>query len=179
MLGVARDSIAHGLREGRPLTVDSSSFPPALRSERASFVTLHLGGELRGCIGGFEARDPLVVDVAKRGYDAAFNDPRFPALSEEEREGLQIDISILRPFEELHPASEQELIEMLRPGIDGVLIEEGALRATFLPAVWEQLREPRDFLRHLKDKAGIPPDRWSSRIRVSRYEVDHISEGER
>ncbi len=178
LVKVARDSIEHGLRAGGPLAVDTSSFPPSLQALRASFVTLHLGGELRGCIGGFEADDPLVVDVAKHAYDAAFRDPRFPVLSEAEREGLEIDISVLRPFEELHPASEEELLEMLRPDIDGVLIQEGALRSTFLPAVWKQLPEPREFLAQLKLKAGIPARHWSSRIRVSRYEIDHISEGE-
>ncbi len=178
LLEVARDAIAHCLREGEPLGADVDSFPPALRANRASFVSLHLGGDLRGCIGGFEASDPLVVDVAKHACDAAVRDPRFSVLTEAELAELEISISVLGPFEELHVVSEEELLQILRPRVDGVLIEEGALRATFLPSVWEQLPEPRDFLMQLKKKAGIPPDHWSSRICVSRYEVDHIGESE-
>ncbi len=171
---MAHDSIAHGLEHGAPLDVDPSEFPAVLRAPRATFVTLRSEGELRGCIGGFEPRDPLVKDVARRAYDSAFHDPRFPALAEPELAGLNIEISILHPFERIHPASEEELLSMLRPGIDGLLIEDGALRATFLPSVWKELREPRAFLQHLKRKAGMAPDHWSKAMRVSRYTVDLI-----
>jgi len=166
---VARASIEHGLRTGRPLAVDTARYPPPLREPGASFVTLNEHGQLRGCIGSLEAIRPLVEDVAHNAYAAAFSDPRFPPLRASELPDLDLHISVLSPATPMQFDSEQDLIRQLRPGVDGLVLEDGYHRGTFLPAVWESLPEPREFLQHLKLKAGLPPDYWSDTIRVSRY----------
>ena len=179
LLQVARASIEHGLAHGRPLAVDPGRHPPPLAEPGAAFVTLHRGGRLRGCIGSLEAYRPLVVDVAENAYAAAFRDPRFPPLAPEELEDLAIEISVLGPPEPLPAAaSEAEAAAMLRPGVDGVILELDGRRGTFLPAVWEQLPDPVLFLRHLKAKAGLPPDGWSPAIRLWRYTTESFGEDE-
>ena len=158
LLELARSSIAHGLRHGRAEKVDPASFEPALQCVLASFVTLERDGHLRGCIGALEARQPLVADVAEHAFAAAFRDPRFSPMAAEELAGLDIHISVLSPSERLPIEDEEELLGVLRPGIDGLIISDGVHRATFLPSVWASLPEPRDFVAHLKRKAGIAPE---------------------
>lgn len=174
LLHVARASVEHGLREGEPLAVDPAAYEAELRDPRATFVTLHVGGELHGCTGTLSPVRALVVDVAENAFAAAFRDPRFPALRWSELPDLDVHISLLGPHEPLCFASERELLEQLRPGLDGVVLEEGAHRGTFLPAVWETLPEPREFLAQLKRKAGLAPHHWSERVRVWRYTVESI-----
>ena len=173
VLQLARDSIRKGLC-GEMLAVHATDYPEPLRQLRATFVTLHVDEKLRGCIGTLEARQALVEDVVSNAYGAAFHDTRFPALTWPEYKRLDIHISILSPPEPVQFASEADLLAQLRPQVDGLIIEEGAYRGTFLPSVWEQLPEPREFLRHLKHKAGLPPDYWSSAIRVQRYTAESI-----
>ena len=91
-------------------------------------------------------------------------------------EGLHIEISVLTPAPPLSFGSEQELAAMIEPGRDGLILEEGFARGTFLPSVWESLPKPVDFLRHLKRKAGLPEDYWSDRLRVSRYRTESFGE---
>ena len=173
LLQLAGESIKKGLC-GETLAVRAAGFPEPLRALRATFVTLHIEAQLRGCIGTLEARRTLVEDVASNAYGAAFRDPRFRALTWSEYERLDIHISILSLPEPVQFSSEADLLAQLRPQVDGLIIEEGFYRGTFLPSVWEQLPEPREFLRHLKHKAGLPPDYWSSRIRVQRYTTESI-----
>lgn len=171
---VALASIRHGLTEGRSL--DPGSFPmdhPFSR-DGAVFVTLYRDGELRGCVGSFEAKRALVLDVAHNAYSAAFMDYRFPPVSEAEVEGLDLHISLLTPLEPL-PANERgELLASLRKGKDGLLLEDLPHRATFLPQVWESLPEPEDFLGELLMKAGLSRDHWSDTIRFHRYAVEEF-----
>ena len=175
LLDVAGYAIRAGLRTGRSWLPDPLAYPEALRALRAAFVTLRRQGELRGCIGGLEAVQPLVVDVAAHAFAAAFRDPRFPPLEERELADLDLHISILNPPEPLAFGSEEELLAALRPGVDGLILEEGPCRGTFLPGVWESVCEPREFLRELKRKAGLAPDHWSEAIRVQRYTVEAVS----
>jgi AmmeMemoRadiSam system protein A len=176
LLRLARQSIEHGLSTGRPISVDPRQYAARLAEQGAAFVTLHRKGTLRGCIGHLEAIQPLVLDVAENAFAAAFRDPRFAPLTEPELADLAIEISVLSPSEPLACASEEELLRMIEPGRDGLILEDGAARGTFLPTVWESLPQPRDFLRHLKRKAGLPPDHWSDQIRVSRYRTESFSE---
>jgi len=169
LLSVARHSILEGLQQGQPMPVQIDDYPPQLQQLRASFVTLNIGGQLRGCIGTLEAHQPLVLDVAHNAFAAAFKDPRFLPLSQPEYEQLEIHISILNPAEEMTFSSEQELIGQLRPGIDGLIMQEGQQRGTFLPSVWQQLPEPKQFIQHLKHKTGLPADYWSPDLRIWRY----------
>lgn len=173
LLQLAGDSIKKGLC-GETCVIQAADYAEPLRVLRATFVTLHVDEKLRGCIGTLEARRTLVEDVVSNAYGAAFRDTRFPALTWPEYERLDIHISILSLPEPVPFSSEADLLAQLRPQVDGLIIEEGFYRGTFLPSVWEQLPDPREFLRHLKHKAGLPPDYWSSRIRVQRYTTESI-----
>jgi AmmeMemoRadiSam system protein A len=166
---IARRSIEHGLRANAPLDVEPGDYPPPLCERGASFVTLRLEGELRGCTGMLEATRPLVCDVAHNAFRSAFGDPRFPPLRDDELPRLDVHVAVLSPLEPLPAETEQGLLRALRPGIDGLVLREGARSATFLPAVWESLPEPEDFLGRLREKAGLPFRYWSPSLRFERY----------
>ncbi len=178
LLDVARRSIAWGLEHGSPLVVEPDRFPKALRTRRASFVTLTAEGRLRGCIGALEASRALVCDVAHNAYAAAFRDPRFAPLAAQELAAIRIKIAVLTPPQPLAVGSEAELLTALRPGRDGLVLQEGSHRATFLPAVWATLPEPREFLHQLRRKAGLDPDHWSADLRLQRYETIEMAEAD-
>jgi uncharacterized protein len=177
LLEVAWGSIRHGLRCGVPLELQPLEFEATLRELGASFVTLRISDELRGCTGTLEAVRPLVEDVAHNAFGSAFRDSRFAPLGPEEFPGLNLHISILDPPERLAVASEEELLRVLHPGKDGLVLEEGVRRATFLPGVWEQLPAPGDFVGQLKQKAGLPLDHWSPTLRLFRYATREIEGG--
>jgi len=174
LYSVARHSILEGLEKGQPLDVKVKSYPDELQELGASFVTLHQGGELRGCVGSLEFFRPLVKDVAHNAFAAAFRDGRFMPLEAEEFENLQIRVSVLSSPELLEVASEEELLRTLRPGTDGLIIKDGDKRATFLPSVWESLSTPELFLGQLRAKAGLPQAHWSDTLEVRRYTVKEI-----
>jgi hypothetical protein len=170
LLELARASIEHGLAHGCPLSIDVAALSDDLRQPGATFVTLRSAdGALRGCIGSLEARRPLALDVVENAHAAAFRDPRFAPLQGRELEGLRVHLSLLSAPVPLPVASEADLLARLRPGIDGLVLEDGARRATFLPEVWEQLPQPRDFVRQLKRKAGLGGDDWPQTLRFQRY----------
>ena len=172
LLNVVKDSIQSGLANNGPKEIDATEFDPILRERRATFVTLRLNGELRGCIGSLNAYQPLVEDLSDNAYSAAFKDPRFPPLSASELAKLEYHISILTEPASIDFTSEANLIEQLRPHKDGLVLSEGNNQGTFLPSVWEQLPDKISFLQHLKLKANLPADYWSDHIEVSRYEVE-------
>jgi len=169
LVSVAKQSILHGLQHDQPMPIQLANYPSELQQQRASFVTLNIDGQLRGCIGTLEAHRPLVLDVTHNAFAAAFTDPRFLPLSQPEYEQLEIHISILNPAEEMSFTSEQDLIKQLRPGIDGLIMQEGQQRGTFLPSVWQQLPQPEQFIQHLKLKAGLPNNYWSADLQIWRY----------
>lgn len=175
LLALAKNSIRHGLQHATPLSIDPIAYSEALRQWRASFVTLLKQGALRGCIGHLEATRPVVLDVVENAFAAAFGDPRFPALAADEFPLLTIHISILSAAEPITFTSESELIEQLQPGVDGLILETGMQRGTFLPTVWSQLPDPKAFLRQLKLKAGLSANYWSEEIKVSRYTTETFS----
>lgn len=172
LIGIARDSVSSGLDAGRPCDVNLEQCSPTLRLERATFVTLEIDKQLRGCIGSLEAHRALALDVAANAWSAAFRDPRFTPLSVVEADGLAITISILSPHQPMSVEDENHLLAQLRPGIDGLVLEEDERRATFLPSVWASLEDPRAFLSQLRRKAGMPSDYWSERMRFKRYTTD-------
>ena len=150
----------------------------ALVAHAATFVTLKREGELRGCIGSLDPIRPLGIDVRENAIAAAFRDPRFPPLSAVEYQTTSVEVSLLSSRERIAVASEDELRVCLRPGLDGVILEYGSHRATFLPQVWEAFADPRTFLAALKCKAGLPEDFWSPLVNVSRYRVTKWTESE-
>lgn len=182
LLKIARDAISstieHGRGEGeqafQPL---EEKFPdigniPELQEERATFVTLTIDGDLRGCIGMLEACRPLAEDVVENARAAAFRDPRFAPLSIEEFGQLKIHISVLSAPEELFFESEADLLAQIRQDVDGLILQDGGRRGTFLPSVWADLPNKELFLMHLKMKAGLPSNYWSDTLRVFRYTAE-------
>jgi len=173
LLKLARASIASKL--GLP---EAASLQPGWLDEPgATFVTLTRHGELRGCVGTLEAYRPLGIDVRENATAAAFHDSRFAPLARAEFDEVRIEVSLLSPGEPILAASEAEALAALRPHIDGVVLEYGRHRSTFLPQVWEQLPEPAEFLAHLKRKAGLAADFWTKELRLSRYTVSKWKEG--
>lgn len=177
LLQVALAAIEAGLETDARPSGKPEPLTPALAARRACFVTLKRKGDLRGCIGSLAPVTSLVEDVANNAWSAAFRDPRFPALAADELEDLEIGISVLGPCQTLAFASERELLDGLRPGVDGLILQDGRHRGTFLPSVWESLPKPEDFLAHLKLKAGLPVDYWSETLEVQRYTTTSFAAG--
>jgi len=150
--------------------------PDWLDAAGAVFVTLTEAGQLRGCIGSLEAHRPLGEDLEHNARAAAFGDPRFPPLKHAELPRVRVEVSVLTPATPMACSDEADALRQLRPGVDGVILEHGWHRATFLPQVWEQLPEPRVFLAHLKQKAGLAADFWANDVRLSRYGVEKFKE---
>lgn len=169
LLGLARESIDYGFDNKAPLPVHLDELPAALAEPAATFTTLRLAGALRGCCGRLEAAEPLATDVAHSAFTAAFRDPRFEPLQRDEFAAINVEVSVLTPMEPMQVNDEADLLELLQPGVDGLVIAEGWRRATFLPKVWESLPEPRQFLGQLKLKCGLSQDYWSSRLEFLRY----------
>ena len=169
LLQLTQASIQHGLQTGKPLKVNLQNYSAELTQPSATFVTLERHAQLRGCIGMLEPVRPLVEDIAANAFAAAFRDPRFPPLTSAEFADLELHISILSPAQPMRFESEDDLIWQLRPGIDGLILHDGFRRGTFLPSVWAQLPDPSQFLRHLKQKAGLPAEYWSETLQVERY----------
>ena len=178
LLQIARASISAALGAD-PAPGPQARAPAAeeswLRESRASFVTLIQGGELRGCVGTLEAQRPLAADVAENARAAAFQDTRFKPLMLEEFARTDIEVSLLSAPKRLRFEDHADLIARLRPGVDGVILEQGdeksGKHATFLPQVWEGLPDPEQFIAHLKQKAGIPQNASTQSCRVRRYTV--------
>ena len=175
LLDVAARSISIGLKTGHRPKLDLRTFHPRFGQPAASFVTLTRDTRLRGCIGSLEAKRPLVADIAWNAYASAFEDRRFKPLASEEFEHLALSISILTAPQPMAFDSEENLLHQLRPGIDGLTIQEGPRRATFLPQVWEQTADPIQFIQHLKTKAGLAADHWSSEFSAWRYQTDSFA----
>lgn len=175
LLEIADRSIRHGLTSDKPLTINPSQEPPALMQKGASFVTLKTANkQLRGCIGSAMAHQPLAVDVMVNAFKAAFRDPRFKPVTVDEYETLHMSISVLSPQAPMTIKDEADLLRQLRPGIDGLVIADGGRRALFLPSVWEQLPDPRQFLGNLKRKAGMAPNHWSPNFQANRFIAEEI-----
>jgi uncharacterized protein len=174
LLPIARAAIARALHVAHP--ADESA--PWLAEHGACFVTLTQSGELRGCIGSLQARQPLLADVKGNAVAAALRDPRFAPLSAEELDITTVEVSLLSVAQTMDVRDEADALAQLRPHVDGIVFEYGQYRSTFLPQVWESLAQPRDFLAMLRRKAGLPDDFWAAEVRLSRYTVTKWSEKE-
>ncbi|MFP4344082.1 MAG: AmmeMemoRadiSam system protein A [Anaerolineales bacterium] len=180
LLQIARDALQERLGNRRPQQLDLEALPDRLRQDGASFVTLTQQGQLRGCIGSLTAYRPLVVDVQENAVAAAFRDPRFPPLTAPELEKIRVEVSVLSKPQPLEHAGPEDLLSRLRPNVDGVVLERGWNRATFLPQVWEQLPQTEEFLSHLCYKAGLPSNAWQwPDVEISTYQVEKFKEPER
>ncbi len=175
LLQIARDAIGIG-GQGATTAEAQMTSGAALMAHGASFVTLTIDGQLRGCIGSLRPIRPLGEDVAYNAKAAAFRDPRFPPLTVGELDFLEIGISLLQPPRSLFtgPVQEAEAIAALRPFEHGVVWRSPGHRATFLPHVWAELPEPTQFLTQLKRKAGVPEDYWGEDVALETYTVQEI-----
>lgn len=156
LLTIARRAV-EAAAAGRTWQPSRRGLPARLLEPGASFVTLHVAGRLRGCIGSIEARQPLALDVAANARNAALYDPRFPPLTPEELSDLEIEVSVLTPLQPISFRGMEDLARQVQPGRDGVLIVRGWQRGLLLPQVWEHLPDPHDFLAHLALKAHADP----------------------
>jgi len=167
LLPLARAAIAAELGLGGAASEDQ----PWLRQQGACFITLMRDEKLRGCIGTLRPHRPLADDVKANAVAAAFRDPRFTPLTAEDFAAVAVEISVLSVLQPMSFSDEPDALRQLRAGVDGLVFEYGHHTSTFLPQVWEDLKEPTDFLAHLKYKAGLPPDFWDKEVRLSRYTV--------
>ncbi len=170
MLKIAGATITLRCQNPDNRKINIANVPNALKTNGASFVTLKTAqGQLRGCMGSVQAHQPLAMDVANNAIKAAFNDHRFKPVSEAERTSLRLSISVLSPQAEMTVRNEGDLLAQLRPGTDGLIIQDGTMRALFLPAVWQEFAEPAVFLAQLKKKAGMAPEHWSPNFKAWRF----------
>lgn len=177
LLKLARQALECGVH-GEPLPpLDLKTLPPRLQAHGASFVTLTTGGQLRGCIGALEPYQPLAEDVREHAIAAALSDYRFPPVRPEELPHIHIEVSRLTLPRPLEYTDADDLLAKLRPGIDGVVLRDGARRATFLPQVWQSLPDKVEFLEHLCLKMGASPHLWrQKKLTVLVYEVEEFHE---
>ncbi len=150
---------------------------PFLKKDGAVFVTLKYNNELRGCIGSIVPHKILLDDLISNAISAGFNDPRFDSLSEYELPHLSLEVSVLSEPVELEYSDYEDLLEKVRPNIDGLILKHERFQGTFLPQVWEQLPSPKLFLEHLSIKAGSSPLIYEQHPTIYRYEVEHIQSG--
>ncbi len=177
LLQLAREAMECGVRGKKLPPVNSALLTPHLLEQGASFVTLTIDGELRGCIGALEAYQPLVDDVREHAIAAALDDPRFHPVAEAELGRISIEVSHLTPPRPLEYSTSTDLIAKLRPHVDGVILKNDFRRATFLPQVWEKIPDPEDFLDHLCSKMGAQTNLWrNTKLQVQVYQVEEFHE---
>lgn len=170
--GIARQALASLHGGPAPELPDGE---PWLREWRSCFVSLHRRGELRGCVGTLAPRGPLFDEIVRCAVSAATEDHRFPPVAEGELAAIDLEVSVLSPLEPVEAEGEEEALRAIRPGVDGLVIEAGGRRGTFIPAMWEQLPDPREFLLQLRRKAGLPPG-WLPGTRLQRFTAERYRE---
>ena len=174
LLSTCKAGLASAARRGgrMPALRLDGRLSPALSAQRATFVTLSQEGRLRGCIGSPAPKASLIEDAMTNAIQAGYADPRFPRLTEAELEGLEIDISILSHPRSISAKSEAELAAGLEPDRDGLVLGAGRRRALFLPSVWRQVADPREFIRHLMLKAGLERKGWPRDLAAAHFRVE-------
>lgn len=171
LLQLARASIASAFGGPKP----PHSPEPWLNEPGATFVSLHQQGDLRGCVGNIRPLPTLFESVVRNARAAAFDDSRFAPLEEHELARTQLEVTVLSPLEKVPVDSEEEALAKLRPGTDGVVLGYQGRNAVFIPQMWEELPDPKEFLRHLKRKARFPDD-WRPGMSIERFTAEHWAE---
>jgi AmmeMemoRadiSam system protein A len=169
LVGIAERSIRLAVLDGRSWYPDLDELPEPLRRSAATFVTLRRHGRLRGCVGTLTGGEAVAAAVAERARAAAFEDPRFEPLGAEELADLDVSVSVLSPLHRVAVSNYDELLHVVRRGVDGLLVEADGRRGTLLPSVWDEIPDVREFVAALWNKAGLTPGSWPRGIRVSRY----------
>lgn len=177
LLRLAREAMEYGVRGEKLHPLDQALLTPSLREEGSSFVTLTVRGQLRGCIGSLEPYQSLAEDVREHAVAAALEDPRFPPVSADELNAIEIEVSRLTRPAPLEYKDAGDLLSKLYPHVDGVVLRDGFHRATFLPQVWEKIPDPQDFLDNLCYKMGAEPGLWRRKhLDVLTYKVEEFHE---
>lgn len=171
VLETAKQSILASVNEEEFIP---THIPSVLTEFGASFVTLKLDGQLRGCIGSVYPTKPLILDIIDNAKNAGFQDPRFEPLSIDELEKLQVSVSLLSSIERINFKDERDLLSKIYP--HGIILIERDRRAVYLPVVWEQLPDREIFLNSLKEKAGLPPDYFSRTLEVYKFNAAYITD---
>jgi AmmeMemoRadiSam system protein B/AmmeMemoRadiSam system protein A len=171
LLNLAREVVKQAVQHGGtpPRLNLQGRLPASLKAQRATFVTISIGGQLRGCRGTLLPQRGLLYDVADNAWQAGFKDPRFPPITAEELPKLEFHVSILSTPRRIPCASEAELVRSLHPDVDGLVLRDNGRQSTLLPSVWSQITDPLTFVRQLKMKAGLPADHWSPTLEAYRY----------
>jgi uncharacterized protein len=177
LLTIARQALENAVHSKPLPQIKLDALPPALQEPGASFVTLTIDGNLRGCIGALDPYQPLAIDVQEHAVAAALQDYRFPRVRPAELEHINIEVSALTPRDRLAYKDPQDLVTKLRPHIDGVILQDGLCKATFLPQVWDKVPDPEEFLSHLCMKMGASGDLWrKKKLDVFIYQVQEFGE---
>lgn len=177
LLRAARETLERGVRGQKLPDLNLESMSPRLRADGASFVTLTIRGNLRGCIGALEPYQSLFADVCEHALAAALDDPRFPPVEPAELDQIEIEVSRLTVPERLEYRDAEDLLAKLRPHVDGVILRDQYRRATFLPQVWDKIHDKAEFLDNLCYKMGTAPNTWRSKhLEVLTYQVEEFCE---
>ncbi|MGD8389033.1 MAG: AmmeMemoRadiSam system protein A [Desulfobacteraceae bacterium] len=177
LISLARETIEARWRKQESQPGAEGPFSEKFSEKRGTFVTLTIDGGLRGCIGHIIPQETIVEGVKENAINAAFRDPRFPPLTAKEWDRVHVEVSILTDPRPLPYDGAEDLLQKLRPGVDGVILRKGMYQATFLPQVWDQLPRKEDFLTHLCLKAGLDGDAWKREtLEVSTYQVQAFEE---
>jgi AmmeMemoRadiSam system protein A len=171
LLDIVENTIGCYLNKHPLPQLDLADFPQSLQEHGACFVTLHVDGQLQGCIGTTSATSPLVLEVQRKAWASACQDSRFTPLQKHQASGLEIEVSVLTAPTAIAVTTEQELLDVLRHNHCGVILEDAYHHALFLPQVWEQLPTPAEFVTHLKLKGGWTQHYWSDSIQVKLFDV--------
>ena len=178
LLRLGRAAMERAVRGEKLAPLDEATLSPHLHEQGSSFITLTIDGQLRGCIGGLEARQSLAEDVRQHAVAAAIEDPRFPPVTQDELNGIQIEVSRLTRPHPLEYKNAEDLLSKLRPHVDGVILRDGMYhRGTFLPQVWEKIPDPAEFLNNLCYKMGVSKNLWRNKhLDVLIYQVEEFHE---
>ena len=175
ILDIAKNAIKDGF--GHTSTLDTKALLelyPEFLKPKATFVTLTLENQLRGCIGSLIAHRSLLDDLIYNAKAAAFDDPRFYPLSLEEFSRVHIEVSLLGEPEPIKYENSEDLKSQIIIGEDGIILQKGSRKATFLPQVWEQLPTFELFFSHLCQKAGLEPTCLENHPDIWRYKVQKV-----
>lgn len=177
LLEISRDTLLFYFENSKKIELDSKKLNKKFLEKKATFVTLTLGDQPRGCVGNILPKFPLYKDIINNSLSAAFADPRFPNLKKDELNNTKIEISVLSKPKRIIFDSIEDLLKKIKPFEHGIILQSSFHQATFLPQVWEDLPDKRDFLTNLSMKAGLSADAWKDpEVEYFNYTIEHFSE---
>lgn len=173
VIEVCKKSILSGFQLG---DFEIKKYPCVFEESGASFVTIEIHGNLRGCVGSVIAHRPLINDLMSNAHSAAFKDTRFSPLTRQEFHNINVSVSLLSEPERILFEGEDDLLNKIVPYEDGIIIRDGNYQAVYLPVVWEQLPDKREFLNSLKLKAGMDEDYFTDTLQAFRFKAVKITQ---